>query len=139
MKQRVKKILYSTLISFCMLLSGLSMPLIVQAEGDERIDARMTYISSYSSDLTITSTGVASINGVVRGKAGVTSTYVKCTLQMSVGGGWVDVKTWEASSTTFAATVAENYQLSSRGTYRVYMECRANTEEKTATSAYRTY
>ena len=134
-----KKILFAVLLCFCMLFSGISMPLVVQAEETTRVEPRMTYISSYSNDLAISSTGVASIYGVVRGKSGVTSTYVKCTLQISVGGGWVDVKSWEASSTTIGATVAETYQLSSRGTYRVYTVCRANTEEKTITSAYRTY
>lgn len=126
-------------LGICILFGGMSVPITVQAEEQETVDSRMTYISSYSTDLIISSSGLATISGRVRGKAGVTSTYVKCTLQRSVSGGWVDVKTWEASSTTLAATIAEDYQLSSRGTYRVYMECRANTEEKTGTSAYRTY
>lgn len=133
------KICIVMVLGICILFGGMSVPITVQAEEQETVDSRMTYISSYSTDLIISSSGLATISGRVRGKAGVTSTYVKCTLQRSVSGGWVDVKTWEASSTTLAATIAEDYQLSSRGTYRVYMECRANTEEKTGTSAYRTY
>ena len=115
------------------------VPITVHAEETTGVEPRMTYISSYTTDLSINSTGMATITGLVRGKSGVTSTYVKCTLQRSVGGGWTDVKSWETSSSTWAATIGETYQLSSRGTYRVYMECSANTEEKTLTSAYRTY
>ena len=133
------KFLIITTLCLCMLLSGGTVPLIVHAEDEAPIESRMTYIASYSTDLSISSTGLASVSGRVRGKSGVTSTYVKCTLQMSVGGSWVDVKTWEDVSSTPGATVAVDYQLSSRGTYRVYMECRANTEEKTGTSPYRTY
>lgn len=136
---KVKIILTVAVVCICVLLSSLSVPICVCAEGNNIVEPRMTYISSYTTELSITSTGVASISGLVRGKSGVTSTYVKCTLQMSVGGGWVDVKSWEDRQSSNGATVAETYQLSSRGTYRVYMECSANTESKTLTSAYRTY
>lgn len=138
MKKR-KLAIYALLFSFCILFCGLSSPITINAENGTTVESRMAYISSYTTDLSITSTGVATITGNVRGKSGVTSTYVKCTLQMSVGGGWVDVKSWEDSSSTPGATIGETYQLSSRGTYRVDMVCRANTEEKTGTSAYRTY
>ena len=133
-----KRIVYACLLSICIIFSSTSIPVIVHAE-DSVVDSRMTYIISYSTQLSISSTGVASVSGNVRGKSTVTSSYVKCTLQMSVGGGWVDVKSWEDTNSGPGATVAVDYQLSSRGTYRVYMECRANTEEKTGTSAYRTY
>lgn len=126
-------------ICFSILLGSLCVPITVQAEGNEGVESRMTYISSYTTSLSISDTGMATITGLVRGKSGVTSTYVKCTLQMSVGGGWVDVKSWEVTSADNGATLGETYQLSSRGTYRVYMECGANTEEKTLISAYRTY
>ena len=137
--RKLKRLFVATILIVCMLLIGLSTPIIVHAEDDSMVEPRMTYISSYTTDLSITSTGVATITGNVRGKSGVTSTYIKCTLQMSVGGGWVDVKSWEASNTSPGSTISETYQLSSRGTYRVDMVCRANTEEKTGTSAYRTY
>jgi hypothetical protein len=51
---------------------------------------------------------------------------------------WVDVESWETSSDTRSASVAETYQVS-RGTYRVTMICSADGETKTATSAERTY
>ncbi len=137
--RKILSFLTIMVVCVCTLFGGMSMPIIVKAEEPVNVEPRMTYIALYSTDLSISSTGLASVTGRVRGQPGVTSTYVKCTLQMSVGGGWVDVKTWEDSSSTPGATVAVDYQLSSRGTYRVYMECRANTEEKTGTSAYRTY
>ena len=137
--EKCKRSIVTFLVALCVIFGGTSFPIIAYAEDTASVEPRMTYISSYTTTLSISDTGLASVTGMVRGKSGVTSTYVKCTLQMSVGGGWVDVKTWEITSSTPNATIAENYQLSSRGTYRVYMECRANTEEKTATSAYRTY
>ena len=75
---------------------------------------------------------------MVRGKSGVTSTYVKVTLQKSESGSWKDVKSWEDSNNTRSTTIAETYQVS-KGEYRVTMTCSANTETKTATSASRTY
>ena len=137
--QKIINLFIVTVTCICVFWSGISIPIVVRAVDDTNVESRMTYIMSYSTDLSISSTGLATITGRVRGKSGVTSSYVKCTLQMSVGGGWVDVKTWEDTSSTPNATVAVDYQLSSRGTYRVSMECRANTEEKSGTSAYRTY
>lgn len=137
--RKILNFLTVMVLCICTVFGGVSMPIVVHAEESESVIPRMTYIALYSTDLSISSTGKASITGIVRGQPGVTSSYVKCTLQMSVGGGWVDVKTWEDTSSTPNATVAVDYQLSSRGTYRVYMECRANTEEKTGTSPYRTY
>ena len=127
------------LLCLSIILGTLSVPMISKAEDEPTVESRMAYISSYTTQLSISDTGVASVTGTVRGKSGVTSTYVKCTLQMSVGGGWVDVISWEDSQSGIGASVLQTYQLSSRGTYRVYMVCRANTEEKTGTSAYRTY
>lgn len=98
----------------------------------------MTYIYSYSTELSISSDGVATVTGMIRGKSGVTSTYVEVTLQKSESGKWVDVESWEDSSSTRSVTVVETYQVS-RGTYRVTMTCSANGETKTATSAERTY
>lgn len=136
--KKIRISFYAIVLSLCVIFGTSAVPVVVHAE-DTVVDSRMTYILSYTTDLSITSTGVATITGNVRGKSGVTSTYIKCTLQMSVGGGWVDVKSWEASNTSPGSTISETYQLSSRGTYRVDMVCRANTEEKTGTSAYRTY
>ena len=91
-----------------------------------------------SPELSISSDGSASITGLVRGKTGVTSTYVKVILQKKVSGVWIDVESWEDSSNTRSTTIAETYQIS-RGTYRVSMTCSADGETKTATSAERTY
>lgn len=137
--KNIANFLKVTTLCICLLFTSMSLPIVVKAEEPVRAETRMTYIMSYYTDLIISDTGVASVTGSVKGKSGVTSSYVKCTLQMSVGGGWVDVISWENTSSSPNSIVAVDYQLSSRGTYRVYMECRANTEEKTGTSAYRTY
>lgn len=138
------KILVAVVACMCIMLAGISVPVIAQAESNVEVSgasqniSRMAYISMYTTDLSISSSGLASVSGLVRGKSGTTSTYVKCTLQLYVSGSWKDVKTWEDSGNT-GATVTETYQLFCHGTYRVYMECSANDETKTATSAYRTY
>lgn len=123
-----------------MLLSGLAFPASVSAQeiSAQAVEPRMTSISSYGTELSISSDGVASVTGMVRGKSGVTSTYVKVTLQRSESGRWVDVKSWECSKSSRSASVSETFQVS-RGTYRVAMTCRADEETKTATSAERTY
>lgn len=57
---------------------GMAIPVSVHAVGTNvQIDPRMSGISTYSTKLSISSDGVALISGFVRGKTGVTSTYVK--------------------------------------------------------------
>lgn len=102
------------------------------------VEPRMTYISTYSTDLSISDGGAATITGLVRGKTGVTNTYVKVTLQKSISGNWNDIESWEKSNNGRSATISEVYQVS-KGTYRVVMNCSANTESKTVTSVTRTY
>lgn len=102
------------------------------------VEPRMTYISTYSTDLSISDGGAATITGLVRGKTGVTNTYVKVTLQKSISGNWNDIESWEKSNNGRSTTISEVYQVS-KGTYRVVMNCSANTESKTVTSVTRTY
>lgn len=81
----------------------------------EAVEPRMTYIISYSSDLYISDSGEASITGYVRGKSDVTSTYVSATSQRKSGNDWIDVESWEDSSTKNSLSVMETYSVS-RGT-----------------------
>ncbi len=98
----------------------------------------MANIGTYGTELSISGGGVASISGFVRGKSGVTNTYVKVTLQKSVSSEWADGESWEESNDTRSTSVAETYQVSC-GTYRVVMTCSADGETETAISAERTY
>ncbi len=127
-------------VCMCILLCGAISPIKAFAKGAtvQTVEPRMTYIYSYSTDVSISSDGVATITGMVRGKSGVTNTYVKVTLQKCESGNWKDVKSWEDSNSTRSTTVAETYQVS-KGEYRVTMTCSANSETKTAVSASRTY
>lgn len=134
----MKKIRRTAVICICMLFCGLALPVSVHAkEANAQIEPRMTNIYAYHTDLSISSDGIASISGYVRGKSGVTGTYVEVTLQKKVSGAWVDVESWEDSGTR-NASVAETYSVS-RGTYRVVMTCSADGETKTAISAERSY
>lgn len=135
----MKRFCRTAVICICMLIGGLVLPVSVHAkETNVQIEPRMTNIHAYGTELTISSDGVASVSGFVRGKSGVTSTYVEVTLQKSVSGEWIDVESWECPSSTRNASVSETYQVS-RGTYKVTMTCSADGETKTATSAERTY
>lgn len=135
----MKRLCRLAVICICMLFFGMAIPVSVHAAGTNvQIDPRMSSISTYSTELSISSDGVASISGFVRGKTGVTSTYVKVTLQKKVSGVWIDVESWEDSSNTRSASIAETYQIS-RGTYRVSMTCSADGETKTVTSVERAY
>ncbi|MBE5886229.1 MAG: hypothetical protein E7284_07470 [Lachnospiraceae bacterium] len=135
--RRIKSIINVTVLCICVLFSGLAMPVVIHAEEPADVAPYMTYISTYSTDVSISSSGVASIYGLVRAKDNVT-TYVKVTLQIYKDGAWRDVKSWEDSG-NMGSTVAADYQLFSRGSYRTYMVCSANTETKSATSATRVY
>lgn len=104
----------------------------------EAVEPRMTYIISYSSDLYISDSGEASITGYVRGKSDVTSTHVSATLQRKSGNDWIDVESWEDSSTKNSLSVMETYSVS-RGTYRLVVTVTANTETKTAYSKEKKY
>lgn len=132
-------------LCMCIMFGGLAVPMMVNAESNVEASkasqgvTKGAYISVYSANLSISDSGVASVSGLVRGRSGTTNTSVKCILQRDVSGTWVDVKTWTDSNNNSASTVNTTYQLFSHGTYRVYMECSANNETKTATSAYRTY
>lgn len=139
------KIIATIVMCICIVVAGIGTPIITYAKTNVEVNvatesiSRMAYIARYSTTLSISDTGVATVTGLVRGKSGTTSTYVICTLQRDVSGTWVDVKTWTDSNNSDGSTVNTTYQLFSRGTYRVYMECAANNEVKTDTSAYRTY
>lgn len=134
--KRIKSIITVLCLCICVLFSGMAMPVVIHAEDPTEVTPYMAYISTYSTDVTI-SDGVASIYGLVRAKANVT-TYVKVTLQIYADGSWKDIKSWEANG-NMGSTVADTYQLYSRGSYRTYMVCSANTETKSAASEIRTY
>lgn len=126
-------------VCVCMLLcGGVSLITAVAKEANIQIEPRLAYISAYNVQLSISDNGVATITGSVMGKAGVTHTYVKVTLQKSESGTWTDVESWEASSDSRKSSVDTTYQVS-RGTYRLVMTCSANSESTSATSATKTY
>lgn len=123
----------------CMLLCGGTLPITAVAkEMDTQIEPRLTYISTYNVQLSISDNGTATIMGTVTGRIGVTQTSVKVTLQKSVSGTWTNVESWEASSDSRSASVNTTYQVS-RGTYRVTMTCSANGESESTTSETKTY
>lgn len=138
--KRISRICNTLVICMCMLICGAISSIEASAKeaSVQTVEPRMTYIYSYSTDLSISSDGVATVSGMVRGKSGVTSTYVKVTLQKSESDEWIDVKSWEESSSTRSVTIAETYQVV-KGTYRVTMTCSANGETKTAVSVSKSY
>ena len=128
------------MLCLCLLICNLSVPLTVfaQESDTQTVEPMMVSIFSCYTKLYISTDGSATITGTVKGKADVTYTYVKVTLQKSESGNWIDVKSWEDSNNGRSTTVSETYQVS-RGTYRVVMTCSANSETKIVISEERTY
>lgn len=137
--KRIKKIIQIVTLCMCIFAGGCLIPISSHAQEIKvGVEPRMSYISTYSTNLAISDDGIASIKGEVKGKVGVTSAYVKVTLQKYELGKWVDVESWEDSRNGRSAIVVVDYQVS-KGTYRTVMVCSADTESKTATSALSTY
>lgn len=86
--KRINRICNALAICMCMLICGAVSPIKVSAKeaNIQMVEPRMTYIYSYSTELSISSDGVATVTGMIRGKSGVTSTYVKVTLQKNESG-----------------------------------------------------
>ena len=127
---------YYEITALCIMLAMLVA--MVPAIKAEAVEPKMTYILSYSADLYISDSGEANITGYARGKSDVTSTYVSATLQRKSGNDWIDVESWEDSSTERYLSVLETYSVS-RGTYRLVVTVTANTETKTVISNEKTY
>jgi len=139
MKQSIKTLVVA-FMCLCLVAGIIMIPTTVSAqETTGEIQPRLTYISDYDYSLSISSSGVASVSGGVYGKPGVTFTHVKLILQKNVSGTWQDVKTWEASNNGDSVSIDDTHQLTSRGTYRVYVTFKANTESKICTSSSKTY
>lgn len=137
--KKFKLLLLGVVLSVSILFGGLFMPMVCHAESENPVQSRMINIFAYGTDVTISDSGVASIYGYTRCKTDVSYLAITVTLQMSVSGRWVNVKTWSASTSDDVLTVADTYQLTSRGTYRVVMDVTADSETKQAISAYRTF
>lgn len=140
--RKARKLLTGILLSI-LVMNALNIPTmeVYAAEVDEPIWEDpvdpMTYISSYGCNFTISSSGVTSLSGYIKGKPGVDDAYVLVTLQKQVSGGWSNVTSWDDQGGR-NASVSETYNVS-RGTYRIEVYCSAGTESKTFDSASKTY
>ncbi len=120
-------------------MAGISSTTISNAQETEiQVQPRMLYINNWDTGLSISDRGTATVSGYVEGVSGVSSTSVKLTLQKYESGSWVAVKSWEKTSNARTTSISETYQVS-KGTYRVVMGCRANSETYTVTSGTKTY
>lgn len=127
------------ILCMCLMVGNILSPAISHAqEANVQVEPRAEYITSCGAELTISDSGIAACKGSVRGTAGVSSTYVKITLQQYVSGVWQDVKSWEESSSGRSVSISNTYQVS-KGTYRVVATCQANSEVKEVISASETY
>lgn len=129
------------LVMLCM-VAMLTTQITVQAKEFDNPEmartTRMESIASYGADLSISSSGKASVNAYVNGKSGVSYTYISATLQKKTSSGWKEVETWVTSNDGRSAAIAEVYQVS-KGTYRVVASFVANSESKSMTTANKTY
>jgi len=82
------------------------------------ITIQWTYINYVTTSLNISSTGSANVFGYIQRTTSGTYLYLSCTLQRYTNGTWVDITSWDTSSTSSSAIINEYYQVSS-GKYRV--------------------
>ena len=138
----MKKVILAVMVFFTQffLWSTVALPAFADDicnESDAQYEMRMTYISSYSCNLDIDSSGVASLFGSLKGKPGVNNAYVKVTLQKKVANIWVNISAWEDMGGR-TATVNETYSVS-HGTYRIHFQGSAGNESVEDYSSNKTY
>ena len=137
--QKIKYVCKVAVLCIGIAMAGISSTIISNAQETEiQVQPRMLYIVGYKTNLEISNSGMATIFGSVQGMSGVSSTSVKVTLQKNVSGSWVAVHSWEKTNDSTYTAIGTTYQVS-KGTYRVVMGCRANSETYTVTSATKTY
>lgn len=127
-----------TLACLLCAITAQAAPMLIQAKVPEQAQPLMTYITSYSADLTISGDGIANVAAYVVSKSNASSAYVKATLQKKSGNNWVDVKSWHNTGNSGYTGVIETYSVS-KGTYRVTASIKVDSETKNVTSAARTY
>ena len=99
------------------LLFALVIP-VGAAEADSGISPRFTYISTVSTHLTISNTGVST--STATGYAtGVSSVKLVCRLQQYKDGGWKTIYVWTNKGTNMAS-VAQQWAVHSGYKYRTY-------------------
>lgn len=111
---------------------------------DYGIMPAMTYIDHASADLSISSSGKATVKSTIFGVDGATKRVtISAKLERYENGRWITIQTFSKSSTTFYAVLTENYQVSKGYTYRVSASVRAYTssssEGQTVVSSKVTY
>ena len=137
--QKIKYVCKVAVLCIGIAMAGISSTIISNAQETEiQVQPRMLYINNWDTGLSISDSGTATVSGYVEGVSGVSSTSVKLTLQKYESGSWVAVKSWEKTSSSRTTSISGTYQVS-KGTYRVLMGCRANSETKTVTSGTKTY
>jgi len=107
------------------------------------IGIRMTYISSCSANLGISSGGTATVTSSVTGVTGVTSVKIVATLQRYSGGSWSAVQSWTQTATGRFLSISKTKAVTSGYTYRVVSKVTAyngsSSETTTVTSSQVSY
>lgn len=83
------------------------------------ISPQMTYIANSNCNISISSTGQASVESYVLGNSGiVTKVEIKMELQYYINGRWSARNTWTASSSSNYASLGKSTQVSKGYLYR---------------------
>ena len=124
-------------VTVCMVLVfGLCKP--VHAQGASGALPRYVSLMDCKAFLSLSGEDTVSVSAKVQGKDGVSATSMVAILQRQRGSNWVNVRTWEKSSTSNSVTLQENYPVSS-GSYRVKLTGTADGESVTVYSSTLTY
>ena len=112
-----------TLMLVMLLVSISAMPALADTtlESDNRIiiSPMYTYISQAKAQISINSSGKATVETYLSGNSKVTSTKATIRLQQYKGGNWTTIKTWNERNNSRILDFDDTYTVSSGYEYRV--------------------
>ncbi len=103
------------------------------------ITVQYVQINAIKATLSISSSGLAQCNGVIKPKSSGDSSSITITLQRKSGTSWVYVASWSGTGSGISGASASGSKSISSGTYRVVANGKVGSEPASATSSTRTY
>ncbi len=142
MKKRLISVFVCVMFLFATPVYATTDP--VQADAVDNVSVmRMTYISSCSANLNISTSGTATVQSSIVGVTSVTSVKIVATLQYYNAGVWTPLQSWTQTATGRTLTISPTRSVGSGYTYRVVSKVTAysgsSSETATVTSGQVSY
>lgn len=124
-----KKIIASVLVCALLILSVI--PAYGAIVNEEVVEPMALYYSTVSASLSISSSGIATAKGAIKGIPGTTTkTTVHLYLQQYKNGEWVDVDDWLETGEAVSRTLTKTKTVTKGYTYRAKASCYAYSGSK---------